>query len=59
MRQSAVVRHGQALIEITGREIPEELAARTDRGNEFPVEMWKKLGEAGYMFYDIRHLWDG
>lgn len=31
----------------TGREIPEELAATTDRDNEFPMELWKKLGEAG------------
>jgi hypothetical protein len=29
------------------REIPEEVAARTDRENEFPNEMWKKFGEAG------------
>lgn len=32
---------------VTGREIPEEVAARTDQQNEFPAEMWKKLGEAG------------
>ncbi|KAI4104620.1 MAG: hypothetical protein L6R37_003141 [Teloschistes peruensis] len=31
-----------------GREIPEEVAARTDRENEFPNEMWRKFGEAGY-----------
>jgi hypothetical protein len=30
-----------------GREIPEEVASRTDHQNEFPSEMWKKLGEAG------------
>lgn len=30
-----------------GREIPEELAAKTDRENEFPNDMWKKFGEAG------------
>lgn len=30
-----------------GREIPEEVAAQTDAQNEFPAEMWKKLGEAG------------
>lgn len=29
------------------REIPEEVAARTDAQNEFPAEMWKKLGDAG------------
>ncbi|KAL8660922.1 MAG: hypothetical protein Q9202_006098 [Teloschistes flavicans] len=33
--------------EFTRREIPEELATKTDRDNEFPNEMWKKLGEAG------------
>ncbi len=33
---------------ILGREIPEEVAARTDRENEFPSDMWRKLGEAGY-----------
>jgi hypothetical protein len=32
---------------LIGREIPEEIAARTDRENEFPMELWKKLGEAG------------
>lgn len=30
-----------------GREIPEEVAARTDEQNEFPAEMWKKMGDAG------------
>jgi isovaleryl-CoA dehydrogenase len=35
------------LIKESGREIPEEVAARTDQQNEFPAEMWKKLGEAG------------
>ena len=30
-----------------GREIPEEVAAKTDHDNEFPSTMWKKLGEAG------------
>lgn len=32
---------------LLGREIPEELAHKTDVENEFPAEMWKKLGEAG------------
>lgn len=32
---------------VTGREIPEEVAARTDQQNDFPADMWKKLGEAG------------
>lgn len=31
------------------REIPEEIAAKTDRSNEFPMHMWKKLGEAGFL----------
>ena len=31
-----------------GREIPEEVADKTDHDNEFPLDMWKKLGEAGY-----------
>lgn len=33
---------------VAGREIPAEVAARTDEQNNFPPEMWKKLGEAGY-----------
>jgi hypothetical protein len=33
-----------------GREIPAEVAARTDELNEFPADMWKKLGDAGYVF---------
>ncbi|PYH69990.1 isovaleryl-CoA dehydrogenase [Aspergillus vadensis CBS 113365] len=35
--------------EFTRREIPEEVAAQTDAQNEFPAEMWKKLGEAGFL----------
>ncbi|GLA22701.1 acyl-CoA dehydrogenase NM domain-like protein [Aspergillus phoenicis ATCC 13157] len=35
--------------EFTRREIPEEVAAQTDAKNEFPAEMWKKLGEAGFL----------
>ncbi|KIV90885.1 Isovaleryl-CoA dehydrogenase, mitochondrial [Exophiala mesophila] len=35
--------------EFTRREIPEEVAARTDQTNEFPNEMWLKLGEAGFL----------
>ena len=34
--------------EFTRREIPEDVAAKTDRDNEFPGAMWKKLGDAGY-----------
>lgn len=35
--------------EFTRREIPEELAARTDQSNAFPNDMWRKLGEAGLL----------
>ncbi|KAI4277089.1 MAG: hypothetical protein L6R38_005500 [Xanthoria sp. 2 TBL-2021] len=35
--------------EFTKREIPEELAAKTDKHNEFPNEMWRKFGEAGFL----------
>ncbi|KAK7536859.1 acyl-CoA dehydrogenase/oxidase [Phyllosticta citribraziliensis] len=33
----------------TAREIPEEVAAATDSKNEFPNDMWKKLGQAGFL----------
>ncbi|KAF2224170.1 putative isovaleryl-CoA dehydrogenase IvdA [Elsinoe ampelina] len=36
-------------IEFARREIPEEVAAKTDQGNEFPMEMWQKMGEAGFL----------
>ncbi|KAH0537417.1 hypothetical protein FGG08_005770 [Glutinoglossum americanum] len=35
--------------EFTRREIPEEIATTTDQRNEFPMELWKKLGEAGLL----------
>jgi len=35
--------------EFTRREIPEELAAKTDKTNAFPNEMWEKLGDAGFL----------
>lgn len=35
--------------EFTRREIPEEVAQATDHKNEFPMEMWAKLGEAGFL----------
>lgn len=35
--------------EFARREIPEEVAARTDRDNEFPNEMWRKFGDAGFL----------
>ncbi|KAH8712264.1 Intradiol ring-cleavage dioxygenase [Phaeosphaeriaceae sp. PMI808] len=31
------------------REIPEEVAAKTDRDNAFPNDMWRKFGEAGFL----------
>ncbi|KAK2048676.1 acyl-CoA dehydrogenase domain-containing protein [Colletotrichum somersetense] len=35
--------------EFTRREITEEVAAKTDKSNAFPNEMWPKLGEAGFL----------
>ncbi|KAE8151128.1 acyl-CoA dehydrogenase/oxidase [Aspergillus avenaceus] len=35
--------------EFTRREITEDVAAQTDAQNEFPAEMWKKLGDAGFL----------
>ncbi|KAK2589837.1 hypothetical protein QQS21_012485 [Conoideocrella luteorostrata] len=35
--------------EFTRREITEEVAAKTDKTNAFPNEMWEKLGEAGLL----------
>ena len=35
--------------EFTRREIPEEVAAHTDKSNAFPNEMWPKLGDAGFL----------
>lgn len=35
--------------EFTRREIPPELAARTDKSNAFPNDLWPKLGEAGLL----------
>ncbi|PTU25280.1 hypothetical protein P175DRAFT_0554527 [Aspergillus ochraceoroseus IBT 24754] len=35
--------------EFTRREIPEAVAAQTDAQNEFPADMWKKLGDAGFL----------
>ena len=37
------------LILCPGREIPEELAQKTDHNNEFPTHMWERLGEAGLL----------
>lgn len=35
--------------EFTRREITEEVAAHTDKSNTFPNEMWRKLGDAGFL----------
>ena len=34
---------------LAGREIPQEVAQKTDSDNAFPMEMWKKLGDAGFL----------
>jgi isovaleryl-CoA dehydrogenase len=39
----------ESVRDFTRREIPEEIAAKTDRDNEFPNDMWKKFGEAGFL----------
>ncbi|CAK4031031.1 Isovaleryl- dehydrogenase, mitochondrial [Lecanosticta acicola] len=36
-------------IEFCRREIPQDVAQTTDHDNEFPLDMWKKLGEAGFL----------
>jgi isovaleryl-CoA dehydrogenase len=35
--------------EFTRREITAEVAAATDKSNAFPMDMWAKLGEAGFL----------
>ncbi|KAM9878343.1 isovaleryl-CoA dehydrogenase (acyl-CoA dehydrogenase) [Verticillium dahliae] len=35
--------------DFTRREMTEEVAARTDKTNAFPNDMWPKLGEAGFL----------
>ncbi|KAL1602160.1 hypothetical protein SLS59_004845 [Nothophoma quercina] len=39
----------ESVQDFTRREIPEELAAKTDRDNAFPNDMWQKFGEAGFL----------
>ncbi|KAJ5029627.1 Intradiol ring-cleavage dioxygenase [Bipolaris maydis] len=39
----------ESVREFARREIPEEVAAQTDRQNAFPNEMWQKFGEAGFL----------
>lgn len=36
-------------IEFARREIPQEVAQNVDHSNEFPNDMWKKMGEAGFL----------
>lgn len=36
-------------IEFARREIPQEVAQKVDHSNEFPNEMWQKMGEAGFL----------
>lgn len=43
----SVSRRRCSLLTAAGREIPAEVAAQTDEQNNFPAEMWKKLGDAG------------
>lgn len=35
--------------EFARREIPEQVAHKTDTSNEFPMDMWAKLGDAGFL----------
>lgn len=35
--------------EFTRREIPADVAAAVDQSNNFPADMWGKLGEAGFL----------
>lgn len=48
MRHDSIRCETWPLKQYLGREIPEEVSARTDHENEFPSYMWRKLGEAGY-----------
>jgi len=36
-------------IEFARREIPNEVAQKVDHSNEFPMDMWKKMGDAGFL----------
>ncbi|KAH7081424.1 Intradiol ring-cleavage dioxygenase [Paraphoma chrysanthemicola] len=39
----------ESVREFARREIPEEVAAKTDYENAFPNDMWQKFGEAGFL----------
>ncbi|MCJ1473903.1 hypothetical protein MMC13_002559 [Lambiella insularis] len=45
--------------DFTRREIAEEVAAKTDRENEFPSEMWRKLGDAGFLGITAEEAYGG
>ncbi|KAI9861103.1 MAG: hypothetical protein M1813_005532 [Trichoglossum hirsutum] len=45
--------------EFARREIPEAVAARTDQKNEFPVELWKRLGDAGLLGITVEEDYGG
>ncbi|KAI9732195.1 MAG: hypothetical protein M1834_004292 [Cirrosporium novae-zelandiae] len=34
---------------VSRREISPDVAAKTDRENQFPMDLWKKLGDAGFL----------
>ena len=36
-------------VEFARREIPQDVAQAVDHTNEFPNDMWKKMGEAGFL----------
>ena len=36
-------------LEFVKREIPPDLAQKTDQENEFPSHLWRKLGDAGFL----------
>lgn len=45
--------------EFTKREIPEEVAAKVDKSNEFPQYMWKKIGDAGFLGITVEEQYGG
>jgi isovaleryl-CoA dehydrogenase len=45
--------------EFARREIPEEVAHKTDTSNEFPNEMWRKLGDAGFLGITANEAYGG
>ncbi|KAL2183287.1 acyl-CoA dehydrogenase NM domain-like protein [Thermothelomyces heterothallicus CBS 203.75] len=47
--QSDLAELRERVQEFTRRELTEEVAAATDKNNDFPADMWGKLGEAGFL----------